>query len=59
MENPLISGIRTAILPKIGNDLARPQPAPAQPILYPTGHQPSTPVQQHAEQTDLRGRPPP
>lgn len=56
MENPLITGIRTAIEPKIGND-----PAPGRsprllsPILFPIGRQPGTPAQQHADQPDLRG----
>jgi hypothetical protein len=60
MENSLISGIRTAILPKISNDLD-PAAAPhlLSPILYPIGHQPNTPVQQHADQPDLRARRPP
>lgn len=59
MENPLISGIPTAIEPKIGND-----PAPGRsphllsPTLFPIGRQPGTPVQQHADQPDLRGRRP-
>jgi len=38
MENPLISGIRTAILPKIGNDLAPAAARTCSPDRAPAQH---------------------